>query len=239
MKFRSLRKWEDIENSKALIFCAQMIDELLFEYTLDTYKPSAMNSSLLIIEALQVVKAVESGSIKRPNIKHVIDELCDSLDRDVVAEDLVKVDADGLKAILKDPKSIDASIYNCLKLLAYQVPLIKYKEANERLLFDAVVSQRDFPLVRSLTRSYITTLLNFGYSERYIQKKARDFFHYSRTSISGPDAILGFIEIFQNEPEEYKVLYKAPRYLEHFCKSAKKTWGYGRQRSRRVGDASK
>lgn len=64
-----------------LLYFAQLIDELLFDFSLDTYKPSAMNSSLLCVEALEVFKEVEDGNIKRPNFQHVLDELCANLKR--------------------------------------------------------------------------------------------------------------------------------------------------------------
>jgi hypothetical protein len=110
MKFRTLHKWDDIQGSKELIFFAQLVDELLFEFTLDTYKPSAMNTSLLVREAIQTYLAIEAGSIKSPNLKHVIDELCENIDKDMVAKSLLKVDLGEIKSTLKDPKIPDKSL---------------------------------------------------------------------------------------------------------------------------------
>lgn len=128
MRYRSLRKWDDIENSKGLIFVAQLIDELLFDFTLDTYKPSAMNTSLLVIEAINTIQAIETGSIKRPNLKHILDELCESLERDKVAHALLSVDFSGIKSILKNPKSTISSVTTTVDLLNRQIPLKRYKE---------------------------------------------------------------------------------------------------------------
>lgn len=62
MRFRSTRKWDDITNSKGLLYFAQLIDELLFDYTIDAYKPSAMNTALLASEAYSTFKKVEEAS---------------------------------------------------------------------------------------------------------------------------------------------------------------------------------
>lgn len=221
MKFRSLENWTDAENSKGLILFAQMIDELLFAFTLDTYKPSAMNTSLLIQEALAIQKAIESGAIKRPNLGHIIDELCENLDRDPVAKSLLAIDLGGIKAIIKNPKSTDHSIKTCLELIGHQIPLNLYRKRNEELLIESICGSQNPNEIRGLTRSYITTLLNDGFSERYIQDKARAFFHYSGNKIDGNTAIREYLNIFSHDLEEYHAIYRAPDYLRLFDQSAK------------------
>ncbi len=222
MKFRSLRNWDDIQGSKELILFAQLVDELLFEFTLDTYKPSAMNTSLLVREAIQTYLAIEAGSIRSPNLKHVIDELCENIDKDMVARSSLKVDLGGIKSTLKDPKTPDKSKLTCLKLLESQMPLRLYKSRNEELLVEAICETKDASSIRSLARSYITTLLNSGYSEKYIQGITRKFFHYSNDRISGNSEISNYLDKFQNEPEEFRVVYKGPLFLKGFESPAEK-----------------
>ncbi|WP_027853191.1 HEPN domain-containing protein [Marinobacterium litorale] len=222
MKFRSLHKWDDSQGSKELILFAQLVDELLFEFTLDTYKPSAMNTVLLVREAIQTYMGIESGTIKSPNFRHVIDELCENLDKDIVAQSSILVDLGGVKSTLKDPKKPDKSKLTCLKLILNQMPLSLYKLKNEELLVEAICETKDLSSIRSLTRSYITTLLNNGYSEKYIQRIARDFFHYSGNRISGNSDISLFLENFKNEPDEFQVVYKGPLFLKGFKNSAEK-----------------
>ncbi|HEC75275.1 MAG TPA: hypothetical protein ENI26_13040 [Methylophaga aminisulfidivorans] len=222
MKFRSLHKWDDPQESKELILFAQLVDELMFAFTLDTYKPSAMNTSLLVREAIQTYLAIESGTIKGPNLKHVINELCENIDKDTIAQELIMVDLGGIKSTLKDPKTPDKTKLTCLKLIESQMPLRLYKSMNEKLLIGAICETKNSSSIRSLTRSYITTLLNSGYSEKYIQDMARQFFHYSDNRISGNSDISLFLENFKNEPEEFQVVYKGPLFLNGFRNSAEK-----------------
>jgi hypothetical protein len=128
MRFRSLAKWDDRENSKALIYIAQLIDELLFDYTLDTYKPSAMNTALLIGEAVTTIKAIKSGVVLKPNLRHVLDELCENLKNDEIAQDLISVDIAGVTGTLQDRKASDSSISTVVELLHRQIPLSAYKK---------------------------------------------------------------------------------------------------------------
>jgi hypothetical protein len=75
VKFRSLHKWHLTEPLNGLVFFAQRLDELLFDYTLDSYKPSALNASSLSIEALAVISGIEKGEIEAANLDPVLDEL--------------------------------------------------------------------------------------------------------------------------------------------------------------------
>lgn len=222
MKFNNLKHWQNLEDSSGLILFAQYLDELLFEYTLDTYKPSAMNTSLLILEGLEVVNLIERGVIHHPNLKHILDELCENLDRDKVAQYLLTVDLDGIKSLLKNPKAPDASIAVTLELLGNQIPLGAYKAANEILLISEIIEGKDPAKIRSLTRSYITTLVNVGYSIKHIQKSSKKFFFNPKKIIEGKNEITDYLKLFNATPEEYVAIYKGPKQLSVFSNAAEK-----------------
>ncbi|WP_139121059.1 HEPN domain-containing protein [Pseudomonas mosselii] len=222
MRFRRLDKWDDKENSQGLIFVAQLIDELLFEYTLDSYKPSAMNTALLIREAVNTISAINAGIVMKPNLKHVLDELCENIVSDPVAHRLLSVDLAGVTSTLRNQKATEASIETVVKLLRIQVPLSAYKEMNETLLREEVLGAAKRSRLRVLVRSYITTLLNFGYTSRYIARESQNFFHYSLDRISGNEAIAEYFELFSKGVHEYHVIYKAPSYLLAFKDAAER-----------------
>lgn len=222
MKYRSLQKWDDKDNTKGLIFVAQLIDELLFDFTLDTYKPSAMNTCLLAIEALSTIASIKKGTIKKPNLKHILDELCENLENDHVAKSLINVDLSGVKATLMDPKSSDQSINTTVELLAIQMQLEPYKKKTEELLYKELSNQPSMSTLRSLTRSYITTLINCKFSTEYIKRVSQKFFFYSGDRIGGTDAIKDYFELFSLHPQKYGVLYKGPKYLLEFQSSGKR-----------------
>lgn len=219
MRLRSLRKWDDVAGSVGLVFFAQMLDELLFDYTLDTYKPSAMNTALLAKEAASVIKAIESGVIMKPNLDHVLRELCSNLSKDQVAKSMLSVDVAGVISSLNQGASVaNASVV--IDILRKQMPLNLYKGRNEQMLVEEIVGQKRFSEIRALTRSYITTLLNFGYSTKFLAKMVQDFFFYSSDRISDSGAIREFLEIFSKDADVYDVIYKGPSYLLGFKESA-------------------
>ena len=45
MRYRATNKWPDLSGMEGLLYFAQRAEELLFDYTLDSYKPTALNAS--------------------------------------------------------------------------------------------------------------------------------------------------------------------------------------------------
>ena len=134
MKFRSLHKWNNEARTTNFIFFAQILEEMLFHYTIDTYKPSVMDTNLLIDEALKVIAEVENGNINEGNIKHVIDELCNTLDKDMVANELIPLPKKQIFSILKDPKSNTNKVKNILRILGNSTNNIVYhKKLEEKI----------------------------------------------------------------------------------------------------------
>ncbi|PHX45605.1 hypothetical protein AO263_24875 [Pseudomonas sp. NZIPFR-PS5] len=205
MRFRSIAKWDTPRESKNLLFFAQLVDELLFDYTLDSYKPSAMNTPILISEAEITILQVESSIINKANLKHIFDELCEILPKDEVALSLLAVDLNEVRSTLKSsPEQSKAAV---IDLLAKQLSLTQYKVRCEEILITAVTEGHDLPRIRALTRTYMTTLLNSGYSARFISKIAQDYFFYDQNRISSNLAINEFISFFfSSEPEPHSFL---------------------------------
>ncbi|BCQ38270.1 hypothetical protein ERHA54_08730 [Erwinia rhapontici] len=208
MRFRNLRNWDSPAESSSLLYFCQMFEEAFFDFSLDTYKPSAMNTSLLCREALDVINAVKKGQIKAPNIDHVIEELCDSIEKDSVVKSLVDIDLKEFTSVLKNPKkSIDEKNTTIEVLLSY-INLSKYKLRNEDLLVKNITDIHDKKNIRNLARSYGTTLLNFNYSERYISDSIQNFFYHGQRRIEGNSAIKEFIKLFPDSPDKFCLIYK-------------------------------
>lgn len=194
MKYRKIEKWDNVKESKNLLFFAQLFDELFFDFSLDTYKPSSMNTSLLFEEALEVIAEIKKGSIKAPNLQHVIDELCENLSKDKVAQALLSIKLKQINSVLKDPKKSAEDKKIVIELILRQINLKKYKKKNEDLLIEMINGVEDFSVIRSLARSYATTLLNIGFSSEYISDVTQKFFYYEKNRIYGNSAIEDFIK---------------------------------------------
>ena len=55
MRRHELHKWREIGKNKGLLFFALLVDELLFDYTLDTFKLPALNSKTICYELMNAI----------------------------------------------------------------------------------------------------------------------------------------------------------------------------------------
>jgi len=170
MKYRNLSKWDDPAQCGSLIYFAQSLDEMLFDYSLDTYKASVMHTGLLCLEAIRTIREIDAGNIKLPNIHHVTAELSLNLEKDPVARALISLPLGAFAPALKSPKTPIKELRTVLELLQVQLYSARYRANNEELLASEIKSGNRIPEIRRLTRSYVTELIASGISKRFIKE---------------------------------------------------------------------
>lgn len=215
MRFRSIAKWVDPENCKASIYFAQILEEMLFDFSLDTYKASVMNTSLLCMEAIQTLKQFEAGNIKAPNIWHVTAELCKNLENDAVARALIPLPFSAFFPTLKNRKTPLKELQNVLELLAVQLAPFRYWAKNEELLVQEVVGRQSIPEVRRLARSYVTTLVYLGFSQKHLHEIVIKFFYSGKARIKDAEAITDFFALFSKELIDFTIVFRVEKIFEH------------------------
>lgn len=215
MRFRQLRNWDDPANCVGLVFFSQLLEEMLFVFSLDTYKASVMHTGLLCTEALEVIKEIELGNIKHPNIMHVNEELCSTFEKDPVAQALVPLPSSAFFPILKNPKSTLKEMETVLSFLCVQLTKAKYRAMAQTLLRQEITDTKSLTTIRRLTRSYVTSLISAGYDQRYIQIQASDYFYSDKNRIADSDAIDGFFSLFPFENSKFNVIFKVDPVFEH------------------------
>lgn len=215
MLFRKLTKWDDPAKTPALLFVVQIIEEMLFEFSLDTYKASVMHTGLLCEEARTTIADVEAGNIKAPNVAHVAAELAASLEKDPVALSLVPLPARAFLPTLKNPKTPTKDLETVLELLSVQLSPNRYRNRNEDLLLSAVRTGEPYAHLRRLARTYVTTLTAIGFSTRHLQEQTQEFFHYGAGRISGPESLEAYFKLFPSEPTEYMVVFRVDKVFDH------------------------
>lgn len=217
MKFRNLKKWDAPEQCTGLVYFSQLLEEMLFDFSLDTYKPSVMHTGLLCIEALEVVKEIDQGNIKGPNILHVNAEFCANFEKDRVAQALVPLSASSFFPTLKNPKSSLKSIETVLSFLAVHLSILKYKAKNEELLQEEIMGRQSFSEIRRLTRSYITSLIAAGFDQRHIRDVCTSFFCTGKNRITDSSAIESFLSLFPTKNLEFNVIFRVAPIFEHLA----------------------
>ncbi len=214
MKLRQLSNWDDPSKCIGLVYFAQIIEEMLFDYTIDTYKASVMHTGLLCQEGLNSIEEIENGNIKLPNIFHITAELCNGFSKDQVALSLFSLPSSAFFPVLKNPKSGLSEIKTVLELLSLQLSPGKYKGRNEELLINEINGSQSLSTIRGLARSYITTLVAVGFHPKYIRNECINFFYKGPNRVSGSNAIENFLSLFNVEKIEYTVIFRTGKIFE-------------------------
>lgn len=206
MKFRSLSKWDyDPATMEGLLFFVQRLDELLFEFTLDTYRPSALNTPFLCKEALNLIKEIEKGVLDDSNLKHVLEELEWSLRQDIIAKKLIEFEPKHY--VLNNENDTIQKKKLRLEILYHAIKPSRYvSEIRHQLKVAIEASEKK--KIDYISRTYITTLRNRGFSTNYLSKRTLDYFYYGNDNrISSIDIIDGYFELFDHKSIKYQVLF--------------------------------
>ena len=173
MKYRSTSKWRKFDGQEGLLFFAQRADELLFDYTLDTYKPAALNSSFLCQEALALIGDIEKELIDKKNLTPVLEELLWSIKGDPVAKSLL--DLPRHTYVLDHNSEPLQSVRRKLDALARTLESHRYLDRCTELLGEAV-SEVAKGQIDLLARLFFTSLINIGVHKAHLYSKTIDFF---------------------------------------------------------------
>lgn len=208
MKYPNLKKWKYSSELEGLLFFAQVVEELLFDYTIDTYKVPAMNVHTLCKELCQTIDDVESGAIRQGAIKPIIEELCDRLTKDYAATNLLGGIRDELISYLNRNDSI-AEIKVRAELLRSKLEN-KYLDETKRLLKETLEDAKQKEKIISLARALITELIDIGHSPEYIYFTTIHFFFDGRypAVIDSASSIDNYLKRFTAKELNLMVIYR-------------------------------
>ena len=89
MKYIEPTNWNYTKELEGLLYFAQVLNESLFDYSIDTYKPNALNGHSITHEALQITQKVKSKHIPEGNLKPIQDELVLLFSKDIAIKEIL------------------------------------------------------------------------------------------------------------------------------------------------------
>lgn len=219
MRFRSLHKWNIDASLDGLLFFAQRMDELLFDYTLDSYKPSALNAPFLCVEALSLIDDIENKLIESTNLSHVLQELEWSIHGDKLAKSLLDVDLEYY--ILHSDETALSEKKKRLEALSRTIGASRYLEkCKEQIAFH--VEQNNKKNIESLARSFATTLINIGYSKTYIYNTTLHYFFLGDVpKIDSVACLKEYLGYFNAKAHHYDALFLVDPLIKEVSESVK------------------
>lgn len=204
MKVSDFSQW-DIPNSKALLFFAQSLEEMLFHYGHDSIKVPALNFHFLCIETISCIQKIENAVIDKANMKPLFNELSSMYTNDPIANalygnvfnnlfffkdvngeykrdcnDLYK-DASTEVSIRKIQRTVEFLIDDMENNQKYYMTL---KDKISAIITKTTFDEVDSNLLYKLCRILLTELINTGYSQEYIYRTVLDTFYSTNIPIT-------------------------------------------------------
>lgn len=223
MKKGNLDRWTNIPECVNLLMFSQLVNELLFDYSIPSNRVSTLNSHYLCLDALSAIESIEEHGVPEGTLKPIMEELYTSLDKDPVYKNeripplqyFVKYSADKYTLSSK----VSELTYNDLKKTATALSTCffrngQYFEALKEQIKAIVIGNKECEqkdLFR-LTKSLLTELMNSGYSLRYIQEVMTSNFWNPGHAVSSPEDINSFFDAFNMQKKEYTVVFIVHRH---------------------------
>lgn len=220
MKVGNLDKWGDIPKCVNLLFFSQLVNELLFDYSIPSNRVSTLNSHYLCLDAIAVILGIEKGDVREAALSPIVEELKASLEKDVVFANSFHmrpisyyVKYVGKKYCeCKDEPNLN---YRTSKQIVEALNTrffsgMSYYNSLKEKIVDVVIGnlKTDQKDLFQLTKSLLTELINAGYSLEYIRYVMNRLFWNPSEPVLTPDRILLFFEYLSFEPKIVKPFLK-------------------------------
>ncbi len=192
MKFKNIKRWKLSPALDGMLFFAQRLDELLWDFALDTHKPPALIAPFLCKEALDLIEDIEAELIDPQSLKSVLEELLWSVQNDPIAKSLLDLPIEHYVLLTEGTKPAEQKLR--LEVLGRTLERTRYLHA----CFDNLCIQIDQCEKKDIdrtTRAIVTTLVNMGVSKRILHQKTNEFFFApAGPEIESTDALRDFLK---------------------------------------------
>lgn len=214
MQKRNIEKWSKDPELEGLLFFAQSVYDMLFDYTLDSYKVPALNTHSRCLEGLVFTDMVSRGLIPQKyqkSLEPIIDEFLWSFKNDQIINGLFGKKKEPYVREVESRKDKSKELKNILNLIADLLSSNYFEEAKKQLRTVICEEPNKKDLIYSLTHSLLPELIYSGYSKGFIFYKTKSFFFDSDipSEINSPKQLDKYLNEFDLEEKEFDLIFKA------------------------------
>ncbi len=218
MKQGNLDKWTDCISCENLLFFSELVNELLFDYSIPSNRVATLNSHFLCLDAISAINGIENNGVPEGTLKPIAEELFNALKVDPVFSDM---ENSPLHYFVKNDKrsfrivdNISEMNYTELKNAITSIHTIFFNDNDyfnslKRCITSIIIAndtQQQLKLFR-LVKSLLTEIINIGYSSQYIYYVMDCCYWNPKHHISDPNQIELFFDRFTLDYKEFKVVF--------------------------------
>jgi len=223
MKNPNLAKWQYKEELEGVLLFAQVIEEMLFHHTIDTYKAPALNLHTNTIELRILAYQLMKDRIHSGTIIPIMEELVNRIKNDQVLkeknEHFWEIYLERIEAKKTNPKEL----YNVLKSLEIELQNMYWDRIKNKLI-KTTNNPKEKRAIIELATAFITEAELRGFSRSYIYFKNCDYFFNSNSipkKIQGSKQLVEFLNQFDNNEKKWKIIFRGSSFFNEMKKIAK------------------
>lgn len=187
-----------------ILYFAQRLEEMLFDYSIDLYRMPLLNTHQLLYEYCSVYAKVEFEGVKEYQRNIVFDELLESLKKDIVLKECW-----GYENIEKVIKTFGSSSpkekYNTISYLGATFGNGRYYDWCARTIIKYTNQGKQKKKLEAAIRCFVPELISMGYDAHYVYSELRKSFF--QNTVIDKNSVRNFLNIFNFEVHKYSVYF--------------------------------
>lgn len=213
MKYSNSRQIEPSTEVDGVLYFAQRIEEMLFDYSIDLYKMPLLNTHGLAREYCRVVEKVLSGEIKEYQREILFEEFLASFNDDIILKENW-----GISNIEFVTKSFGSSTQRVKDhTVAYVDSTLsngRYYNWIVKTLLKYTKLPKEKKKIEAVIRCFIPELVSMGYDSEFIYTALKQHF-FSGDAINNT-SLEKFLAIFDLKSHRYNVYFAVSPMVKHF-----------------------
>ncbi len=206
MKFHKIDSWAYDDSMNCMLFFASLIDEMTFNYTIDSYKAPVMNVISLLEELFYTISDVEDGLIADGAVGSIVEEVRLAIEDDEVFRQILNDhQISYVQELFKTDNKRDLKVAIDL-LSSFETINIEYVVGLKNTLSLLIKQNKEKKRIEKLTRLLITQLKYLGYSNEFIYHHNLRFFFSRDSKIDNVDKVDEFLTRFDFSVHHFKVV---------------------------------
>lgn len=217
MKIKDISHWTISLENEALLYFAQRMDELLFTYTLDTYKPPCLTASSLVSEAISTLKDIENGVLDQQTLIPIIEELEWSIKDDPISKSLFNLPYKKIFNQINEKPVNEAKTK--LEILKNSIKTTHYLTACFETLRTALKENKK-QTIDIVSRTLASTLINKGISKEYLREIVNLHFFSPKITSFEEISLDSFFEKIPKSKIHYEVFFSTSRLIKEIYETS-------------------
>lgn len=219
MKYSVPKAWDGSFERDGVLYFAQRLEEMLFNYTIDLFRMPLLNTHGLADEYCSTAEKVSKNEVKEYQLEQVYDELIYSFKGDIVLKECW-----GQQNIDRVIKSFGSSSQqeklNTISFLGAIFDNFKYYTWCEQTLKKYTNQPKKKKKIEAAIRCWIPEVISLGYSADYIYSELKSQFFSNKPVNEG--SVNDFFALFNFKAHEYSVYFSVSKVVLNFQDILKK-----------------